>query len=105
VPQVCYFFHKILDFPLPDSIFALQILDGNKDKKEKLRLYRQLSLLGIIPSLLAVGPLIGLFAGRWLDSKLGTGPYLMYILVAMGFVAAGKEVYKIVKRVSDTDND
>jgi len=55
--------------------------------------------------MLAVGPLIGLFAGRWLDGKFGTEPYLMWILIALGFVAAGKEVYKIVKRVSDTDND
>lgn len=78
---------------------------GETDKKEKYRLYRQLSLLGIIPAMLAVGPLIGLFAGRWLDEKLGTEPYLMYVLVVLGFVAAGKEVYRIIKRVSDSLDD
>ena len=69
-------------------------------KKERLKLYRQLSLLGIIPAIMAIGPLIGFFAGKWLDGWLGTEPYLMYLLIVLGFVAAGKEVYNVVKRVS-----
>jgi len=73
--------------------------------KERLKLYRQLSLLGVIPAILAVGPLIGFFAGKWLDGLLGTEPYLMYLLIVLGFVAAGKEVYNIVKRVSEEADD
>ena len=72
-----------------------------KDNKEKIRLYRQLSLIGIIPAMLAVGPLIGLFIGKWLDKKLGTDPYLMWVLIFLGFIAAGKEVYSIIKKVSE----
>ncbi len=72
-----------------------------KDNKEKIRLYRQLSLIGIIPAMLAVGPLIGLFVGKWLDKKLGTDPYLMWVLIFLGFIAAGKEVYRIIKKVSE----
>ena len=73
--------------------------------KERLKLYRQLSLLGVIPAILAVGPLIGFFGGKWLDKLLGTEPYLMYILIVLGFVAAGREVYNIVKRVSEEVDD
>jgi F0F1-type ATP synthase assembly protein I len=72
-----------------------------KDNKEKIKLYRQLSLVGIIPAVMAIGPLIGFFAGKWLDSKLGTEPYLMWILILLGLIAAGKEVYSIVKKVSE----
>jgi ATP synthase protein I len=72
-----------------------------KDNKEKIRLYRQLSLIGIIPAMMAVGPLIGFFIGKWLDTKLGTDPYLMWVLIFLGFVAAGKEVYSIVKKISE----
>ncbi len=72
-----------------------------KDNKEKIKLYRQLSLVGVIPAILAIGPLIGFFIGKWLDKKLGTEPYLMWVLILLGFIAAGKEVYRIVKKVSD----
>ena len=68
--------------------------------KEKLKLYRQLSLLGIIPAILAIGPLLGFFGGKWLDGLLGTEPYLMYLFLVLGFVAAGREIYNVVKRVS-----
>jgi ATP synthase protein I len=70
-------------------------------KDDKLSLYGQLSLLVAIPFLLAAGPLIGFFIGKYLDEWLGTGPYLMYVFIIMGFVAAGKEVYSLVKKVSE----
>jgi len=76
-----------------------------KDNKEKIRLYRQLSLIGIIPAIMAVGPLIGFFVGKWLDRKLGTDPYLMWVLILLGLIAAGKEVYNIVKKVSEEADD
>ncbi len=66
-----------------------------------MALYRQLSLLLAIPALLTVGPLVGLFIGKYLDKWLNTEPYLMYLFIVLGFVAAGKEVYGIVKRVSE----
>lgn len=76
-----------------------------KNNKEKLRLYRQLSLIGIIPAIMAVGPLIGFFIGKWLDEKLGTEPYLMWVLILLGLIAAGKETYQVIKRVSnEADN-
>ncbi|SYZ72373.1 conserved hypothetical protein [Candidatus Zixiibacteriota bacterium] len=67
--------------------------------------FRQLGLLGTIPILLAVGPLVGFLIGRWLDSKLGTEPYLMVLFLAFGFVAAGREIYRIIKRAEETDKD
>jgi len=69
-------------------------------KDDKLSLYGQLSLLLAIPFLLAAGPLIGFFIGKYLDRWLGTEPYLMYVFIIMGFVAAGKEVFDLVKKVS-----
>jgi len=76
----------------------------DKDNKEKARLYRQLSLIGVIPAIMAVGPLIGYFVGRWLDAKFGTEPYIMWVLILFGFIAAGKEVYRIIKQVSHEMN-
>ncbi len=35
----------------------------------------------------ALSVLIGVFAGRWLDGKLGTSPWLMIVLLCVGFAA------------------
>ena len=48
---------------------------------------------------------MGYFAGHWLDRKLGTDPYLMYLLIVLGFIAAGQEVYKVIKQVSDNTEE
>ena len=77
----------------------------NKGKKRRSS-YRQLGILGTIPILLAVGPVVGFLIGRWLDSKLGTEPFLLVIFLIFGFIASGKEVYKLIKRAEeDTDSE
>ena len=75
-------------------------------KKKRRSSYRQLGILGTIPILIAVGPLVGFFIGRWLDSKFGTDPYLLILFLIFGFIATGKEVYKLIKRAEeDTDKE
>ena len=60
--------------------------------------FRQISLLAVVPGILLAAPLIGFFGGQWLDSKLGTEPYLMIAGVFLGFAAAGLEIYGLVKK-------
>ena len=67
--------------------------------------YRQLGLLGTIPILIAVGPVVGFFIGRWLDEKLGTEPFLLVLFLIFGFVAAGREIYGIIKRAEEDIDD
>ncbi|MCK4857748.1 MAG: AtpZ/AtpI family protein [candidate division Zixibacteria bacterium] len=69
-------------------------------KDEKSELIRQVGLLTVIPILLAVGPLVGMLIGNLLDGWLGTEPYLMWVFIVLGFVAAGQETYKLIKKVS-----
>ncbi|MBN2225895.1 MAG: AtpZ/AtpI family protein [candidate division Zixibacteria bacterium] len=79
--------------------------EPEKPKKAKgRREIRQLGLLGTIPILLVVGPVVGFFIGRWLDSKLGTEPYLLIVFLIFGFIASGKEIYGIIKR-AEQDSD
>lgn len=73
--------------------------DQKRPKKAKGKSeIRQLGLLGTIPILLVVGPLVGFFIGRWLDGLLGTEPFLLVIFLVFGFVASGREIYNILKR-------
>jgi len=51
--------------------------------------------------ILAAGPFIGYFIGSWLDEKLGTGPFLLILLLIMGFAASVKETIKILKRANE----
>ena len=66
--------------------------------KEKYEGYRQLALATTIPVILAVAPLIGYYAGKWVDGKLGTGKIFMLIGLGLGIGAAAKEVYGLIKQ-------
>ncbi len=79
---------------------------SKKPKKANKRSeLRQVGLLGTIPMLLATGPLIGYFIGRWLDDKFGTEPYLLIVLLLLGFGASLKEIIKIIKQANRENED
>src|SRR4051812_45513604 len=42
--------------------------------------------------------LIGVLAGVWLDGKLGTTPWLMLLLIGLGFVAGFRGVMRAMHR-------
>ncbi len=54
--------------------------------------------LGMMPILLAVGPIIGIFIGQWLDKKFDSSPWLTILFVILGFVAGIRETILILKR-------
>lgn len=71
------------------------------ENKDKYYSYlRQAGIYTVIPILLAAGPIIGLFIGRFLDRKLHTEPYLMILFLVLGCIASGKEVYNLAKRAT-----
>jgi F0F1-type ATP synthase assembly protein I len=49
---------------------------------------------------LALSVLIGLFAGRWLDGKLGTSPWLMTVLLCCGFAAGLRSIVRTMDKAS-----
>ena len=71
-----------------------------KSPKDGGRNLRSIGLLGAIPMMIGLGPLIGYLIGEWLDDKLGTDPYLMILFIALGFGAAVKETIKIIKEAN-----
>ena len=66
--------------------------------KDKIRAYRQLAIATTIPVILVVAPLIGYYLGKWLDGKLGTGSLFMLVGLGLGFGAAGKEIYNLIRK-------
>jgi len=73
----------------------------NKPQGKKWKEFRRAGYLAVIPILLAVGPVLGWFLGDFLDKKLGTGSWLTYIGILVGFVAAGMEVYRLAKKAGE----
>jgi F0F1-type ATP synthase assembly protein I len=51
---------------------------------------------GMLSFVVAIG--LGWWFGRWLDGLFGTGPWLMLIFSAFGFVAGVLNVYRTLTR-------
>ena len=71
--------------------------------KSKLEGLRTAGLLLSIPALLIVAPLVGLFAGMALDRWLKTNRIFTAIGIVLGFAAAGRETWRIIRRVQQDE--
>jgi F0F1-type ATP synthase assembly protein I len=60
---------------------------------------RSAGMLLAIPSLLIAGPLVGFFLGGALDRWLKTAPWMLLACIVLGFVASGREIAVILRRV------
>ena len=76
---------------------------GKEPDEDRFRAYRHASLYLTIPLLLAVSPFVGYFLGRFLDRVFHTGETLSLVFLALGFVAGGRETYRMLQRVSRED--
>lgn len=47
---------------------------------------------------IALSVVVGLFGGQWLDKKLGTHGWLTWIGFAYGLAAAGRAIYRAVRK-------
>ena len=60
---------------------------------------KQIGALTAIPVILLMGPLLGYFAGDWIDRKFQVFPWFTIIFLFLGFVASGREIFRLLKRV------
>jgi ATP synthase protein I len=70
-----------------------------RDPDKRYRYMRLVGTFGTVPVMLGVGPLLGYFAGSWLDRKLGTGPWLQIVLMVLGFGAAVRYIIQILRQL------
>ena len=64
---------------------------------------KQLATLTTVPIILLAGPVVGYFAGTWLDRKFHLYPWFTIILIALGFVGSGREVMRLLKTVLNNE--
>jgi len=48
----------------------------------------------------ALSVLLGLFVGRWIDGKLGTGPWVALSGLLLGMVAGYRSIWRALKRAT-----
>jgi len=66
-------------------------------KRETYKWIKVGSLLSIIPFVLVTGPLMGYAAFDYLEKRFGAPPYVLYILITIGFAASVKETIRIIR--------
>jgi F0F1-type ATP synthase assembly protein I len=79
-------------------------LFGQPPKRKKDVNLGATSLLLAVPAIMLVAPLIGFFLGRWADGKFDTEPYLTVIGLGLGFGAAAREIYFLVKKAQSMED-
>jgi F0F1-type ATP synthase assembly protein I len=72
--------------------------------REKARLARQVGTLTAIPFILVAGPAVGYLIGSWIDGRLGSEPIFLIVFLVLGFVAAGRETYRLIQLASREDD-
>jgi ATP synthase protein I len=74
-------------------------------KKEDKKSLMQAVMASTIGYQVAFAPFIGIGLGVFLDSKLGTFPYLTIIFLIIGIVAGGLNYYRFAKQQQEEDKD
>ncbi|MBM4049277.1 MAG: AtpZ/AtpI family protein [Planctomycetes bacterium] len=76
-----------------------------ESEEQRLKWLRITGLVTNIPIMLAAGPVLGYFLGSWLDSKLGTQPWLVVVLALLGFGAGVNGTIRIIRTLQKYQND
>jgi len=66
---------------------------------------RKASMLLTIPTMLVAAPLVGYFLGSVVDARFRTAPWGVAAGVVLGFVAAGRQITIIIRRVQAEGED
>ena len=69
--------------------------------RETRKLARQAGILTGVPAVLVAGPLVGVLLGKFLDARFGTSPWLLLACLVLGFIAAGREVIRMLRLSSE----
>jgi len=65
---------------------------------------RNLGIVITIPTVFAVGPIVGFLIGNWIDQKWNTDPWGKTLFSLLGFVASVRQVIEIIKQATSSEN-
>jgi len=68
---------------------------------ETKKLFRSLSYVSSVGLAMALSVGIGAIVGYYLDSKFNTGPWLFFLFLGFGIVAAFRNLYRMYKKAQE----
>lgn len=69
--------------------------------EDKASLFRHLLRASSVGLNLVISTFVGLAMGYFLDSFLGTGPYLLIVFTILGIITGFRELFRMAKNGSD----
>lgn len=66
--------------------------------------FKKLGIATSIPFVMAGGPIVGFFIGRFLDIRFHTQPYLMLIFLIIGFAAGIRQTVNLIKQLKEQND-
>lgn len=76
-----------------------------RDEKRPKNSYKAMALMSAISAQLVGSILIGLFAGKWLDAKLGTLPLFLILGLFLGLAAGIYSMLRLIKNFTGSNDD
>jgi F0F1-type ATP synthase assembly protein I len=64
--------------------------------KNKIQIFETLGLLAQVGLMMAAAIILGLFAGRFLDAKLGTSPIFTLVFILLGICGGFFQLFKLL---------
>lgn len=68
---------------------------------ETKRLFKTLSHLSTVGLVMAISIAAGALIGYYLDTRFGTEPWLFFVFLGFGIVAAFKNLFTMVKKIQE----
>lgn len=59
---------------------------------------RKVGMYTAIPTMMMVGPMLGYFAGTWLEGKWGGAPWVSTGGAILGMIVSFRQIYLVLKR-------
>jgi len=73
----------------------------DEETKKTIRTLSHVSTIGLV---MALSICIGALAGYFLDKKAGTEPWLFFLFLCLGIVAAFRNLFRMLKKIQDNNN-
>jgi ATP synthase protein I len=73
----------------------------DSDTKKTFKTLGTLSTVGLV---MAISIALGALIGYYLDKRFHTEPWLFFVFLGFGIVAAFKNLFRMVKKVQDIDS-
>jgi F0F1-type ATP synthase assembly protein I len=71
---------------------------GKQPKDSPAGMWRTAGEYGAVGLEMGLAVVVGYYAGTWLDEQLGTEPYLFWFMLAAGFGAAFKGLFRVFRK-------